>query len=257
MSSRSITHSVVSVTVGLVTCLAAATNPRVVRADPVVETGWNLFESTSPTTFNGEAFEGVPLGTFDFGGTIGVQDTGTADTIVERLGVATVPSAPLPATAAPIDIELVALQLVSVAPIDFGAGLDFYFITLQTAAPSVGEMTITFDDPASGTFSSFIDVAFDVRKGDLAGDIVTSALLRLSSSDVPWDRTSPADALEIDGVNHLLNGLDITTDFWVDDFTEEHPSGARHSVTLATPEPGTLSLLAISTLAFARRRRPA
>jgi hypothetical protein len=45
------------------------------RAD-VVLPGYDLFETTGDTTFGGVAFQGVPLGTFNFGGTIGVQNTG-------------------------------------------------------------------------------------------------------------------------------------------------------------------------------------
>ena len=69
--------------------LAAAAN--VTRADFEVEKGWDLWETDAGSTqFNGFAFEGVPLGTFDFGGSIGVQNVENADTIVQRFEPAVV-----------------------------------------------------------------------------------------------------------------------------------------------------------------------
>jgi hypothetical protein len=101
--------------------------------DATVAPGWDLF-ATDPTgtSFPGLGnLHGVPLGTFDFdnffGRGIGVQNVGNTDTIIERLLAATSVSGPIP-------ITLVALQLETVAPVNFaGNGLDNYFITLQSA----------------------------------------------------------------------------------------------------------------------------
>ena len=41
--------------------------------------GYDLLETSPGTTFGGVAFHGVPLGTFDFGGTIGVKNVGNTD----------------------------------------------------------------------------------------------------------------------------------------------------------------------------------
>jgi len=246
--------------------LVALASTNAAHAQVTVETGWDLFETVQPTTFAGVPWEGVPLGPLDFGGTIGVQDTGATDTIVERLNPASVPSAPPPDTAAPIDIELVALQLVSVDPINLGAGLDFHFITLDTILPSTGQMTITFDDPNGGTFDSFLNVDFDVRIGALNGPIIFSDVLQLSANNVPWTRFHPDDAILLDGVNHLLDGTTMQGDFWPvgpaglgggpgGSFTELHPSGANHSVKSTTPEPASLALLALGGLVLRRRRR--
>jgi hypothetical protein len=79
----------------------------VANAGPVVDPGFELYETLSGTTFGGVAFQGVPIGTFNFGGTIGVQAVGGTDTIVQRLA---------PATGTAIPTQLVDLQLMSTAP---------------------------------------------------------------------------------------------------------------------------------------------
>lgn len=229
-----------------------------VNAVPTVAPGWDLLHTIPVTTFAGQAFEGVPLGTYTFGG-FGTHGVGDADTIVHRLDAATVPG-PVPpsATAAPIHLELSALHLKSTVPIDLGAGLDFYYITLQSergGPASNGQMTITFDrdpspvDPSTvGTFSSFFDVFFDIRKGCLTCGIVFSNDLILTNDKSPWGDVPPPDAVEITGVNRYLSGIigDRSQDFWPILIDEVHPTGAMHTViTARVPEPGTYALLII------------
>ena len=192
--------------------------------DKKVAPGHGLRETESGTIFRGHAFEGKQLGESDFARDPGepfsiqgtdIHETGTADTIVLRLDEASVPSIPGSDT---IDIELVALQLVSVEPIDLGAGLDDHFVTLQSihgGPASLGMMEITFDDANGGTFDSFFDVFFDIRIGAVDGPIIISDELRLESSNVPWSRTPEPDALLIKGVNHLLSPeMDNSEDFF-------------------------------------------
>ena len=50
-----------------------------------INAGYDLLETVAGTTFGGVASQGVPLGSFNFGGTIGTQAVGTTDTIVHRL----------------------------------------------------------------------------------------------------------------------------------------------------------------------------
>jgi hypothetical protein len=234
-------------------------------ADPVVEPGYDLFETESPgTTLLGIELESVSLGLYDFGG--GPQPVGNSDTIIEREqkaepGKDAVPGGSSKFTTPPepdvglIAIELVALQLRSVDPVDLGAGLDFYYITLQESTPSLGEMAITFDDPDGGTFDSSFAVFYDLRIGALDGPIVSSSSFDMTSSDNPWDRTPPPGAPQIPGVNTLLNGLDQAADFWPIGVVEHDSPGTAHQKVRSTPEPTSLLLLSLGGLVLLRRRR--
>ncbi len=113
MSYRKIEHAMI---LGLVGVIMALGLPRLSQASLMVAPGFDLFQTTSGTQFMGVQFVGVPLGTFNFPG-IGVRNTGTTDTIIQRLSAASVPGPPTQ-TAAPIPIEIVALQLVSVTAFD-------------------------------------------------------------------------------------------------------------------------------------------
>jgi hypothetical protein len=180
---------------------------------PFVEDGWDLYQTAPGTFFNGVPFLGVPLGTFDFGG--GPLSVGNTDTIVERMAPANRPGG-FPASDT-VPIELVALHLQSVAPVDFGSGLGIHFLTLQSerGGPlSTGSMTINAVDALGGTFDSFFDVFYDIRLGALNGPIVLSDLARITSTGNPWDRTPPPGAVTINGVNTNLNGTNNALDFW-------------------------------------------
>ncbi len=243
-----------------IVCMAAFVTSTTTGADYVVAEGWDIFHTVQPTNFMGFDFEGVDLGTFDFGQGGGPQNVGNTDTIVQRLEEAN-PFNPPPYVDT-IDIELVALQLKSVSEINMGGGLGFHYITLSDE-PSLGGMEITFDDENGGTFNSWIDVAFDIRLFSLQGPILFSDTLQLSADDIPWQRDHPQGALLIDGINHYLNGADNAQDFWpgfllpngLHGFTELHPSGAEHTVETAVPTPGVFILLGLSGLIGYRRRR--
>src|SRR4051812_25475227 len=132
-----------------------------------VNPGYDLFGSAPGTTYPGLGpLVGVPLGTFDFGS--GPVPVGNADTIVQRLSSVTVAAA---GNTGSTNVTVRALQLETEAPVNFGgSGLDNYFFTLQSlrgGPPTSGHLDITFTGTAGGTFSSFFDVLFDIRKGAL------------------------------------------------------------------------------------------
>src|SRR5207248_2948241 len=95
-----------------------------------------------------------------------------------------------------IQVEMVALQLESSTPTNFGSfGLDNYFITLQSARggpSSAGTRTINFDGTGNaGTYGDAITLYIDYRKGALNGPIVGSDIRSFVGSGFVWGRTPP------------------------------------------------------------------
>jgi hypothetical protein len=223
--------------------------------------GYDLFESTTATTFQGTPFEGVPIGSYNFGGAIGVQNTDLTDTIVQRLSTASVASTPNTAAAIPIQMDV--LQLESTVPTTLGGlgPLGIYYITTQSqdgdGPASTGTMTITFATPAGGTFTSSLDVFFDVHYGALNGPVVAQQDLVLSNAGDAWGRIPTPGEVLINGANNLLDGADHNSDFFVaPPLIESHPTGAQHVVTEAgVPEPATMGIVALVSMAALSRRR--
>jgi hypothetical protein len=231
-----------------------------ISAGVVVVAGSDYLSTVAGTTFAGVPFNGVPVG------------PGNTDTIVRRLS-----DADVTVVSAIIPIEMVALQLVSAVPVDFGLGLDSYYITLQSARggpATFGQFTINYagvddhlPDTPEGTFSSFFDVFFDVRKGSLDGPIALSSDLILSNPGASWDADPTAIQIIVSGLvgnlsanlhtNKIQNSDIHQMDFFpVGSFQETHPTGAVHAVTgAATPEPGSILLVAGGVLAALLRRR--
>ncbi len=244
-----------------VTCTGAfltmATNGQIVTVAP----GFDLFQTSAGTTFNGFDFKGVPLGTYNFGGSVGTQPTGLTDTILQRTSAVT--STVGNSGTTPLVVE--ALQLESTSLINFGgAGLDDYFVTLQSThggTASTGSLSITFNAVGSGTFSSSFDVFFDIHKHALDGPIIYSSDFTLSAApNNMWSSTAPAGSVIISGANYHLNGTDSTQDFFPIGVTQHDSSGAAHHYTMPanTPEPwqyGLVSSAALGVFAFLRRRQ--
>jgi hypothetical protein len=242
-------------TLSLLAFILIAAFPSASQADPLVLGGFDLFQTVPPAKFNlGQdsiAVKGVPLGTFNFGS--GPVNTFNADTVVRRLGDAT-PANPT------INLQVVALQFMSVDPVNFGTGTDFLFVTLQSARggpASLGLLTINFGPEGSphGTFDSTLSVFFDVRVGSLNGDIIFSGMKTLTALGVPWSHFPPPDAVLIPGVNFMLNGQNQLNDFFpIGSVMHQNPDGSMHTVETATvPEPTTLGLLAAGIAGVAAR----
>ncbi len=215
-----------------------------------VNPGWDLFATQTGTTYQGVPFVGVSLGTYNFGSTIGVQNVGDTDTIIQRLTLASSPSQAIP-------VQMDALQLETAAPVSLGGGpFGNYFITLQSARGgplSTGSMTINF---GPDTFTSSLDIFFDIRFGALNGPIVNSSDLLLSNPSTPWSNLPPPNAVLIDGANYLLNGVDTTQDFWPIGPFAETEAGATHVVdaALTVPEPATNACFLLGATLFVLRR---
>lgn len=144
------------------------------------------------------------------------KPVGDTDTIVRRMNAAEVPS---PGTMDTIPIELVALSLVSVAPITVtynGKPSEMWDVraTLSPTRMSTGDMTINRTSPQGGTFDSFFAVnplftftrLSDGQKKTLdIGQVPLSPVQRqkitLRAKGTPWVDDCPPAALTVGGLN--------------------------------------------------------
>jgi len=221
---------------GLVVGVAALVQPAA-RADWVIQPGYDLFQTVAAdTSFPGLGnLMGVPLGTFNFGG--GPVATGPTDTIVQRLDTIDVP--PTAGSSGTTKLMMSALQLETVTPVNFmGNGLGNYFVTLTPSVASMGTLTATFSSNAGGTFTSTLDVFFDIHFGSLTGPVVDSSSVALSTAPSPWGRIPPPGAVTIPLVNQFLLGAGNTNgDFWINKEIHQGPHGVVTAASI--PEPST------------------
>ncbi len=258
------------------------------KAD-TVNAGWDLFQSTTGTEFDGVAFSGVPLNTLPAnffpatnpeGNPINPRNpnVGVTDTIIERLDTVTAAAGGSGTTRLMMD----ALQLVTSAPVaagTFGPGTlaGNYYITLNPNAASTGTMTINFANPfptppppvgpstVYGTFSSTLDVNYELHYGALNGAIVlTGSVTLTSSAPVEWTHYPLPAQVQITNVNSILNTTDHSNDFFLIGPLTETESGAVHVVVEAgsIPEPtsivsGVLGLICGAVLIRRLRKRSA
>jgi hypothetical protein len=258
MRSFSLRRAALMAAAGLIALSVAAR----AEADTVLA-GWDLFQSEPGTMFDGVDFKGVPIGTaFTFpatnpeGNPIDPRNPNTdpTDTIIERNQNVTA----APGGSGTTTLTMDALQLETTAPVaanTFGAGTPAgnYFITLQSGVASTGTMTINFANPTpggppptqpiGGTFTSTLDVNYDLRFGSLTGTIVATGSVTLTSSSAnQWSHYPDPSTVQITNVNSILNTTDHSNDFFiVSPLTEKEP-GATHVVVEAgtsVPEPST------------------
>jgi len=248
----------------MATALATLVPGPTALASNTVDPGWSLFQTDPATTsFFGFAFEGVPLGDFDFGGSIGLETVGPTDTIIRRLSAATVAG---PGDSAMITTVVDAFQLRSVGDVSIlGGPLGIYYLTLSSARggpASTGTMTIGFGpegDP-HGTYSSSFDLYVDVRLGSGFGPILDSRLISIPDSGaVPW-RHEPTGPIQIPGVNVHLNGVDSQNDLWaIGMVSKTTPNGSigSHNAGAVPDAGGSLLLfgLALAGIGYAKAVR--
>jgi hypothetical protein len=255
--------------------VAALAVPSAVQASLTVHSGWDLLATFNDTTFAGAYWQGVPIGNWDFGGSIGVQNVGITDTLIHRTTDATASAYSTWVYGVPVIMD--ALQLRTTGPTSIGGGpVGDYFITLQSArggTATSGTMDIFFGpegDP-HGTWTSALDVYFDIRYGSLAGPIVASgdSMISPQSPTAPdWRHPAPDGAILINDVNYMLDGSDIYQDFFpgndngnvgpcgevVFEIHESDGSTVYHHVYTPCPEPNSCMLLLLGAGLFGLRR---
>ncbi len=211
--------------------------------DQTVQTGDDLWTTVQPTklVFGGNTggpelgIPPIPAGFFGpgslpFSGDVPLQgvplDPGSSDvdTIVRRLGPASLPGIPSSAT---VPIELIELQLTSIQPIPVGDVFFDVFVTVDPNQPSTGQMTITRNALEGGTFTSQLNVHprisfIQVGGGpELVLPVPGPIVLENTLTPHPWCFESPTGGVPGAGPNFFPKPPPLT---------EEEPDGSQHTV---------------------------
>lgn len=234
---------------------AIAGSAPIARAAVIVAPGFDLLQTVPGTNILGADFVGVPLGSFDFGGSVGVQPVGPTDTIIQRLD----PVDGAGGSPVIINVEMVALQLVTSSPTNIFGPLDTYYLTLDTTQQSLGQYRVHFS-PDAQTFDLFFEhVYFDIRRGAIDAPVLISDDLSFEASGAPWDHLPLPGMILVDGANHFLDGSTSAQDFFA---RGQIAPAATESFNLILttaaeiPAPATLALFGVGlALLGALRRR--
>jgi len=206
----------------------------------IVDAGYDLLHTTTaflvapggPYTFTG-----LPLGTYDFGGAIGVKSVGNADTIIQRV------SPPAITTPGVFDLQVDALQL-------FDATHNL-FAVLDPLGLNTGTVTVNDD----GTWVNHFTVTFNVYYGSIGGLIVMHDVSKTFDGHGWWSSTPGSGEVLIPGVNDFSDGNNF---YLVGPGLHDDGHGSYHNVT-STPEVSTaLSGMAAAVLCglFVLRHHP-
>jgi hypothetical protein len=191
---------------------------------------------------------------------------GDTDTIVERITGSGPPFNV--GDVAVIDIELVALSLRSVSPVDLGGtffDMDVISGSLFGEPPNpIGQMTVTHGDPNGGTFvTDFLPIDFKAtftEVGNLLNTFDVFGNILFTNTNGDWSH-SPGP-MDQHGGPHLDGGLFAGIDpIFGEKRRMDHVTPTEaHFALAAMPEPSTfalavLSLMSLGFVAWRRRRR--
>lgn len=194
-------------------------------------------------------FKGMPIG------------PGLTDTIVQRQEDAIL-GPPYVGNSDTIPIELVALSLMSVNPVNVSGSFFDVLVGLTPGTRSTGSMTVNHEFPDNGTpapegtFTSFFDVFFDASFEPIGGGqgFVVSNIIRLKTAEPAfWSHEPLPGSVIVEGpvgdqdANRHVGPIPLTfADFYlIGKIREAHPQGAGLHVArpAEVPEPSTLLLI--------------
>jgi hypothetical protein len=238
---------------GLATVLCGLALPSTLQAQTSqVLAGYNCFDTDSGTTYAGTSWQGVPLGTFNFGS--GPLSVGATDTIVQRLG----PTVTTPGGTMAIQVD--ALQLQTTTPVSLGGGpVGYYYATLNTSFANTGVLTVDSFPTSSanpGTFHDYFTVNFDIRYGSVNGPIVLPAgspgtVLTLDCNAL-WQTFLPDPP---PSVVHRYPATGDPTDLHIVHVDPSDVSVNEANFFFPIPEPSGLALLGMGALCLAIKTR--
>ena len=233
----------------------------------IIMAGSDYLETT-PGTYLDFSFPGSPmpeLGIVDFIGN--PMGPGNTDTLVRRLDDAELAGEGSSDT---IDVELVALSLISIDPVEIDGTLFDLTIALTPTIPSLGQLTLTLDDEiaVSGSFESFFDVFVDVHLFLADTDILVQTMPELPLLGLhgigQWRQTPNPDTVVVSGsygdldANQHTAPSDDYADFFITEIVEVQPGLGEHTLQQATvPAPVSFHLLALGlfTMLLTGKRR--